>query len=60
MNATAAAIKRDGASKKSSVRVRRGGMSYSKTRLASSFSLLHLPLRKERETGDCVRGTDLI
>lgn len=47
MNVTAEAIKGDGASKKCSVWVRSGGMSYSKTRLAFSFALLHLSLRKE-------------
>lgn len=47
MNATAEAIKRDGTSKKCSVWVRSGRMSYSKTRLAFSFSLLHLTLRME-------------
>lgn len=61
MNVTAEAIKGDGASKKCSVRVRSGGMSYSKTRLASfSFALLHLSLRKERETRDCVSAAHFI
>lgn len=44
MNATVKAIKRDGTSKKRSVWVRSGRMSYSKTRLASPRLLLLLLL----------------